>query len=192
MNRRERGMTLLELLVALAVLSLIATAAYAGLRDGTRVAQQLETQRDLWRQLEIAHRLLGDDLADIRVLPASNAFIAHGDEGKVTAGPWLELVRSVALDFRDDAAAPYRAIGYALQDSALVRVAAGAAGASTDALLPGISELRARYLDATRHWSHRWPPEGASTIEPPRALELTFSLAGHGEFRWVFHVGLAP
>jgi hypothetical protein len=43
-----------------------------------------------------------------------------------------------------------------------------------------------------RRWHEVWPPADASSLEPPRALELSFSLAGHGDFRWLFHVGLGP
>lgn len=189
MNRRMQGMTLLELLVALAVFSLIATAAYAGLREGTRVSERLDRQRATWQQLESVQRLISDDLTAARIVPGGG-FAGYGDRGAIAAGVWLELTRGVALEFRDGAASPYRTIRYLFEDGALRR--AGADAAAPDELLQGITKARARYLDAARQWHEAWPPEGATTITTPRALELIFTLAGQGELRWVFHVGLTP
>lgn len=203
MTRRAAGMTLLELLVALAVFSIIATAAYAGLRDGTRLETRLGTQRAFWQRFEAVHGVLRDDLARVpAVVPdalAAGQFQAASQHGVIESGVWLRLVRDTNLEFRDSPASPYQPVAYAFENGSLFRAiptsaeADAGSGNSGTPLLEHITALRARYLDQDQRWLDAWPPQRADgqAAGLPRALELNLSVAGYGDFRWVFDVGAA-
>lgn len=205
---KHSGMTLLELVVAIAIFSVVAAAGYGALAQGLAVQDQLRKQRSVWQTLETAFNLIASDLEQALDRPSRNglqqglAFSAPapGAGGQPAPGRLLAFTRRVpAASFRAGAASPFLRVAYSLQDGGLYReiwphpdqpYGIEADGAL---LLSGVKAIRCRFLDPAARWTAQWPqafsPAPAQRVGPPKVVELTVTLQDHGVFRWLFHVG---
>lgn len=195
------GMTLLELLVAIAVFALVAAAAYLALAQGLAVQEQLQERRRFWQRLDMVFNQVYADLglavdrAPRAVTGDSRAFIGHGRDSVSQYGHLLEFTRSASRDFRVGPASPFLRVAYRLYDGELYRRVWSrvdhpyGAQPTESLLLAGVEELQVRYFSGANAWATRWPPTGADAEALPRAVELALSLPGHGRYRWLFHVG---
>ncbi len=193
---RCRGMTLLEVLVALAVFALVAAMAYGGLNAASRSAQGVRVQTDNLRELQGTMLMLGLDLRQMVDRPIRDNYgsgeaallVANGGESR------LSLTRG---GYRNPAAlarSGVQRVAYRLEDGILYRDSWAVLDRAQDseprstALLHGVSELSLRLLDANNEWHDSWPPytdEGAA-VPLPRALELTLESEAWGEVRRIF------
>ncbi|MEC7290724.1 MAG: prepilin-type N-terminal cleavage/methylation domain-containing protein, partial [Pseudomonadota bacterium] len=76
----QSGFTLAETLVALFILAIVSTAGAALLIGATTTGQQIRDQEEITRQLDIAQRLIRQDIA------ALNARPIRPDDGYSPAG----------------------------------------------------------------------------------------------------------
>ena len=203
---KHSGMTLLELVVAIAIFSVVATAGYGALAQGLAVQDKLREQRSFWQNLETAFNLIASDLEHALDRPSRNglqqglAFSAPGAGRQPEPGCLLAFTRRVpAASFRAGAASPFLRVAYSLQHGGLYRetwphpdqpYGIDADGAL---LLSGVKAVRCRFLDPDARWTAQWPqafsPAPAQRVGPPKVVELTVALQDHGVFRWLFHVG---
>jgi general secretion pathway protein J len=190
---RSRGFTLVEILVALALLALVAVLAYRGvasLVDGeTRLAD--EAQR--WRALDAA---LARMEADIR-----QAIPRAVDAGTTREPAWIAALEShgasaiafsrAGAEFDAEPGIAGQRIGYRLRSGTLEvvywpgldRARAGDAGAQAWPLVDGVAQLRIDHLGERGAWLPSWPQPGEGAL--PRALRVTLTLAsGEAVERW--------
>lgn len=203
---KHSGMTLLELVVAIAIFSVVAAAGYGALAQGLAVQDKLRKQRSVWQDLETAFNLIASDLEQALDRPSRNglqqglAFSAPGAGGQPAPRRLLAFTRRVpAASFRDGAASPFLRVAYSLQDGGLYRETwphpDQPYGVETEGalLLSGVEAVRCRFLDPAARWTPQWPqafsPAPAQRVGPPKVVELTVALQDHGVFRWLFHVG---
>jgi len=194
-------MTLLELVVAVAIFSLVAAAAYAALSQGLIVQDRLQEQRRFWQRFETVFNLVHTDLdqaVDLAPRGAGrNRFDGYAYGNSAAYGHMLEFTRSVNADFHAGPASPFLRVGYRLDSGRLYRrVQArldqpyGVEGIE-NLLLEDVKAIRMRYLGSADTWVMRWPQPLQAEELPglPRAVEMTMELEGRGAFRWLFHVG---
>lgn len=203
---KHSGMTLLELVVAIAIFSVVAAAGYGALAQGLAVQDKLREQRSFWQNLETAFNLIASDLEQALDRPSRNglqqglAFSAPGAGGQAEPGRLLAFTRRVpAASFRAGAASPFLRVAYSLQDGGLYRETwphpDQPYGTEADGalLLSGVEAVHCRFLDPAARWTAQWPqvfsPAPAQRVGPPKIVELTVALQERGVFRWLFHVG---
>lgn len=191
---RQRGFTLLELLVATTVLALLGALGFRGLDSLLESESRLQAESRRWGDLSLFLAQVGEDMA--------MAAERSGRDGAGRSSPAL-LLRDAAraptetddaslaltrLGLGEGAAAQSapRRIGYRLREGRLeylVWPAPDAAPASEPAvyeILDGISELQWQALDFDGRWVPEWP--GARAPDTlPRAVALRMVLAGGGE-----------
>lgn len=216
---RCAGMTLLELVIAIAIFSLVAAAAYAALSQGLVVQDRLQEQRRFWQRFETVFNLVHTDL-DQAVGPAPSdpgqavgpapsgvgrdRFEGYAHGNSAAYAHILEFTRRVNTDFHAGPASPFLRVGYRLDDGGLYRRTWApldqpyASEAAESLLLEGISDIRLRYYLADTVWLTRWPQLPLAGNDPipltgndqlPRALEMTIELEDGSDYRWLFHVG---
>jgi len=201
---RYRGFTLIEVLVAIAIFSIMASVAYRALTAVLESRERLDSEHRKWRTLSIAFSRIEQDLGSIRARPAR-------DTGGIMQPPLMgaQVLRSPNeghvmfsragyTDEKGIPGAPTR-VGYRARDGTLEYMTWAALDQAprtepnVSQLLQGVTELRVRYLDATAQWFDRWPA-GSAVNAPlddakailPRALEFELQLQSGERIRRVF------
>jgi len=195
---RSRGFTLLELLVAMAVLAVVGALGYRGLNSVLDAEARLQAETRRWSDVSLLSSQLSEDLtmavgratrdgAD-RVSPAlllSGGGTAPATTGGAPAETGSAQLVVTRLGIGEGGAlqsAPRR-VGYRLRDGALeylvwpdLDAAPGSAPAAYE-LLNNVEDLQWQALDADGRWTTEWPAQRPATALP-RAVSVRIVLAG--------------
>ena len=194
---RERGFSLLEVLVAVAIFAVIGAIAYSGLAGVTRTRERLTIANARLREVALAIHLLESDLGQAANRPIRGPF-GEAQQALIGTSNTLELTHYDWSSASDPGAAAMARSAYALGNGGLVRQhwsvldrAPGTAG-SPRRLARDISVLALRYRDSAGRWSNQWPSTESSrqgTREPlPTAVEVALESADFGRLRRVIEV----
>jgi general secretion pathway protein J len=187
-----RGFTLVEVLVALAILAITAALAYQGTAALVDGEVRLTSEATRWRTLDAVFTRLEADLRQAQPRPVRvgaarepawlAATEAHGSSAIVfsRAGP----------EFDADPGAAGQRVGYRLRDGALEVVywpgldRAQGTRETAWTLVRGVTRLRIEHLDADGGWRDTWPRFGEPEI--PRAVRILLVLdSGEAMERWI-------
>lgn len=195
MPRPDRGFTLLELLVAIAILSLVAVGSYQ-LLFGTIATREQALSRELaLRDLQRAQMLLQRDLVQAVQRPIRDEF---GDLQPAFLIPRENSLEFTRLGWRNpmqQARSDLVRVRWRVDNGRLLREhwpvldRPRAATPVVTELLDKVSDFRV-LVRSGGTWSPTWPPLGDGQRKPaseplPEAVEITFSLAPWGEIRRV-------
>ena len=204
---RSRGFTLLELLVAIAVLAVVGALGYRGLNSVLDAEARLQAESRRWSDIGLLFSQLSEDLTmavgrtarDAADLTGPALLLTSGaatvvDAGSAMAGasanaPGTDAQMVVTrLGIGEGAAAQSapRRVGYRLRDGTLeylvwpdLDAAPGTTPAAYELLL-GVADLRWQALDVDGRWDSVWPANRpASSL--PRAVSVRVILADGGE-----------
>jgi len=215
--RRQRGVTLLEVLVAVAVFAIFSTMAYAGLMRLLDHRAQIEAERAFWRELSLAFVVMERDFSLARNRPVRDvdgslrpdrAFRGQPYDPRALADPAVEFTRGGIL-VPNGFTADLQRIGYQLIDGELVRITwpvldrAPVTEPERVPLLANVEEFEVRFYQ-NGAWIDRWPPLGGvqaaappstapSAAAPPGwappAVQVTLKIEGRPRYTRVFLVG---
>ena len=198
---RQRGFTLLELIVAIAILAIMAGAAYAGWFNVTRIAQTSERvvaqydamERTFYWLQEDFEQIVNRDMVDelggkrksLEVSQAGEFVVA------VTRGGWSNPAL-LQLPPRSD----LQRVTYILDDDQrLIRRywyhvdRFDSSAYQERKLLDDVNSFTFRFLDFSGNWNTTWPPED-NTEEDfallPSAVEVTVEVEGVGTVNRLF------
>jgi general secretion pathway protein J len=194
----QYGFTLLELLVALAVFAIMATAAYSGLQSVLRVRVAVETESRRLTELQMAFHFLERDLAQTvnRGVRDEYGQFRPALEGNSVTGALITFTRAGWDNPLDRPRATLQRLSYRLREGFLVRAhwnALDRGGFSKPreiSLLSGVDEIQIRFLDEQNDWRAIWPPPvvDQAPTDLPRALELSVTLSDWGEITRLFRL----
>lgn len=201
MRQPERGFTLIEVMVALAVFGVMSMIAYSALGNTLSNADYLGSRMDRIQSIQRAMRYLSSDMMQAAPRPIRSEV---GDDflpalvSTLSSDYLLELTRG---GWGNPAGLPrgtLQRVAYRLEDDELVRYhwnvvdRTYANEAFSIVLLDDVESLYFRYIDATGELSEVWPPitTGAAIDlrSRPRAVELILTLADQGEIRRLLEV----
>ncbi|MDB5695365.1 MAG: ral secretion pathway protein GspJ [Sphingomonas bacterium] len=195
-GRACQGFTLVEVMVALLIFSIIATAGVALLSFSVRAQAASGARLDDLAALQRTLSILSADLAQATARPVRDeagtvlpAFVGENGGGQPQNPAMLRLVRGGWTNLDAQPRAGAQKVAYQLADGDLQRIAYprldGAVPLPAAPLLTRVEgvAIRYRYRGA---WSDRW--DGSGGIALPQALELRLTRAGV-EYRQLFLVG---
>lgn len=191
---RARGFTLLELLVAMAVLALVGALGYRGLNSILDAEARLQVESRRWTDVSLLFSQLSEDLTMAvgrttrdDMDRTSPALLLSGSTSAPAVSGNAQLVVT-RLGIGEGAAiqsAPRR-VGYRLRDGALeylvwpdLDAAPGATPAAYE-LLGDVADLTWQALDVDGRWFTDWPA-GRPATSLPRAVSVRIVLAGGEE-----------
>ena len=185
-HRRHGGFTLIEILVALIIFSVMAVLGYRALASVLDTRSALVAHNQKWRSVELFFARIGRDLnsvvarsvrnpanlAEAPLLANRDALGPNGAQLAFTRSGWNNAVGSAADEQR---------IGYRLRDKRIELLLwpvldQGPRGEATAyTLLDSVESLQLRYLDSGGNWLDTWGTPNDSSL--PKAVELTLKLA---------------
>lgn len=183
---RQRGFTLVEMLVALTLFALMSVLAYRGLNAVLETRAHLTEDNRRWRDLTLTLAQLeqdigmaverpvrdGGDLLQPALLGDPHAIGAHAAQ--------LSLSR-MGMAWQTGVQADVRRHGYRLANGTLEQLVwpvldqAPHSEPAVHALLERVRRFDLRYLDSAGNWQPRWPLPGG-TAPLPAAVEVVVEL----------------
>ena len=195
-SRRQLGFTLVELLVASAILVVLGVAGYVGLdvvlgtaERTTQVSERLQRVQRCFTQMamdleQAVSRPIRDDFGDEQAALRYQSGLASLEftrTGLPNPAGWpRSSMQRVAytLEQGEFARLYWRQLDRAQGDEPVRRI-----------LLDRVRSLEFRFLDAQARWQEQWPPLTGGSLQGstmPAAVELTIELEDWGELRRVY------
>jgi general secretion pathway protein J len=183
MNDRtqERGFTLIEVLIAMAVFGLMAAMAYSGLSSSLNISHETGKRSEQLHRLQIALSLIQRDLTQISLQQSRDEFgdvqpaVFTDNKGERL----LEFSRSGWRNPANQLRGTVQRVGYILEESKLYReywahLHRGPSEKPARALLlDGVAEIRFEFLDPAMQWQQQWPPVNTPATVMPLAVRIT-------------------
>ena len=204
-NARQWGFTLLELLIAITVFSILSTIAYTGLKAVLDTEAQTRGHIERLAQLQVGLSLIQRDIEQAAVREIRDEF---GDTQPALlsgsfSGMLVEFTRHGRPNPMDLQRSNLQRVGYLMEDESLYRVSWTSLDRAQDSqprrslLLDKIKSIEISYYDdqmkRTPEWPRRSGPTDADPAYPlPRAMELNLETEKLGRIRRLFRVAEAP
>jgi general secretion pathway protein J len=199
--KRQRGFTLIEILVAVAVAAILAVMAFESMQQALKSRERIKEHAARLQSLQFTMRSFVQDLAQLSARPVREPLggefqpaVEGGTEFNFTRGGWTNpvgLERSTLQRVR-----------YVLRDDKLYREYWLVLDAQLEPqpiprlLLDGVLSFKVRYMNEGREWQDIWPPVaqggGALTMRElgrrPLAVELTLETKDFGVLTRIIEV----
>ena len=190
----ERGFTMVEMLVALAIFSMISVAGVALLQSAA--SSQLVVKKRLSDLSESARAIavMESDLAQAIARPvrttATTTTPAFSASGLGVAGQIFALTRAGQANVDDAPKPELQHVAFALENGALKRIGwsmLDGGKPQPTILLKDVASVTVRFRDAEGNWRSDWDAEDPLAL--PRALELELTQNRAAPVRLLFLVG---
>ncbi len=197
--RLQAGFTLLELLVALAIFAIIATAAYSGLQNVLFTSGIVETEAQRLAQLQTAFLLLERDMEQLANRGIRDEFGQARppiEGGEINSDALITFTRAGWANPLRSNRSTLQRLSYQLRESRLVRRywdtldRGGRSEPRETPLLDKIEQAEIRFLDQQNNWQQDWPPPGSynTPARLPRAVEIDLTLSDWGRIKRLFRL----
>lgn len=157
----DHGFTLVEVLIALVLFSLIGVAGFTLLNAVVGVQSRTEHRLDRLAELQRAMHVM---VLDFQQVAGSSVFVEDG-----------------AASFRrysSSGVSQTIAVRYDLDEQNFRRtVSIAGRPAQEQTVLSGVEEIRWLFFDATTGWTPTWPAAGADGDLPPQAIAAELTIA---------------
>ena len=189
----KRGFTLLELLVALSIFSVLSVMAYGSLQTVISTKQSTEKSANRISEIQLVMMRVSNDLrqaVDRKVRDEYGAFLPAMQSSK----NGNETIAWTRAGYRNPAQlkrSNIQRVAYKLEQNKLVRVTWPVLDLAQDTealeidVLSDIETVEWRFLNRNSEWVLDWPEAGSNGgVEPlPKAVEFSFDLKDWGKVR---------
>jgi general secretion pathway protein J len=191
---RARGFTLLEVLVAIFIFSIVAMLAYGGYNQLTRQSEIVDSNASRTRMIQAAVQRMAEDFEMIEPRPIREPLgetldpALRADKRTETLA---ELTRSGWSNPAGVSRSTMQRVAYRMDDNKLERAYWNALDRTLTAeptvvtLVDHVRSVSFRFMDQNLSWHDQWPPLGYSGPDGPRlrpiAVEITLDLEDWGK-----------
>jgi general secretion pathway protein J len=186
MVNNNRGFTLLEILIALFIFTIISLMLAGGLRIVIDTQSTTEKHAEQLRQLQIAFLLLSRDITQIVNRPIVNS---HGREERPVVGESAQFAfthMGLANSTSSIARSSMERTRYEWHDHALWRTSWPALDQAPETIshsrkiLSNVDDMKIDYLDNGHAFRQQWPIAGEAKQVLPRAIKITLTITDAG------------
>lgn len=190
--RKNKGFTLLEILIALFIFSIISLLLVAGLHTVINAQSGTETKAERLRDLQMTMLLISRDISQTVNRPIVNA--EGQDEAAFTGDN--ENFHFTHTGFANPPGkslhSSLQRTAYKLDEDHLVRVTWEAVDQAPEsksnkrALLANVSEVHFQYLDQQGRFLDKWPMESGEDQALPRGVRVELTLPHFGKITQLY------
>ena len=198
----NKGFTLIELLVAIFIVAVIGTIALSGLSRTLDLQIISQDRLDRWREVQLAVRIISQDLAQIHPRPTSEE-LGEGWLPSIIVDPNsqfdLEFSRGGWNNLSGLPRGSVLRVSYDQEDDLLIRFTWNVMDRTLSTpptrteLLSGVIDMSIRMLDKNGEWYLEWPPpytENPNRLEiRPKLIEIRIILDDMGEIWRTIEIG---
>ena len=192
---RMPGFTLIEILVALAIFSLMAVMLFGGFIAISNQVDWSRARAARLQQIQTSMIYLSRDFSQLQPRPVRSELGDFKEPALSADARNIYLVTLTRGGWSNPAGIPrstLQRVAYLLEDRQLVRLdwpvldrLSGTEPRRTE-ILDDVDEVIIRYLDAQLEWHENWPPLGSDNKVAawvrPLAVEISLELSDHGRF----------
>ncbi len=190
---RMPGFTLIEILVALAIFSLMAVMLFGGFIAISNQVDWSRARAARLQQIQTSMIYLSRDFSQLQPRPVRSELGDFKEPALSADARNIYLVTLTRGGWSNPAGIPrstLQRVAYLLEDRQLVRLdwpvldrLSGTEPRRTE-ILDDVDEVIIRYLDAQLEWHENWPPLGSDNKVAawlrPLAVEISLELSDHG------------
>jgi general secretion pathway protein J len=201
-KKHNKGFTLLELLIAIAVFAVMSAMAYGGLSNVILNSTHSEAALERIQAVQHAVFVVTRDLTQIVSRDIRDEFgNAQSYLNTNNIDFLLEFTRSGRRNPAKLKRSNLLRVAYKYEDKTMSRLfwpqldrVQGMEPYET-VLLDKVTQVELRYLDASNEWQTQWPPggtpqQGGAAVPKPVAIEFKIELEDWGEIVRIFRVGV--
>lgn len=191
---RARGFTLMEVLVAVFIFSIVAILAYGGYNQLARQSDIVESNASRTRMIQAAVQRMAEDFEMIEPRPVREPLGESVEPALRSDARTETLIDLTRSGWSNPAGVPrstLQRVTYRLQDNKLERAYWNALDRTMNAeptaatLLDHVRTASFRFMDQNQSWHDQWPPLGYSGPDAARlrpiAVEITLDLEDWGK-----------
>ncbi len=214
--KRQRGFTLLELIIVIGIFGVFSAMAYGGLNTVLSTRAKIESNLARTEEYDRAYLRLRTDLQNAAPRPIRDGngeqqpafgYDSFAQKVEFTRAGWQNLLslprptlERVSYSLEESASGD-KARGSRFQEKQLVRRSWHVLDRASQTkpveviLLDRVQTLEWQFFDSTGQRSESWPASSGtplapgSTYPPPTAVEITVTTQDWGELRMMFRVG---
>ncbi len=199
--RRERGFTLLEIMVATVILAVMGLMAFRAVSEARVAVENAGGHLERLRLVQRAVQILDTDFRTLTRRPVRES-IGDGTRATLLRDPnSISLVELSHAGWPNGAGMPrgtVQRVVYRVEENKLIREHWNVMDATLATppvkreLLTGVERVDIRYLTSGREWIAEWPQFGNTRdfgdFTRPLAVEITLVLSDFGELRRIIEV----
>ncbi|MBT8125943.1 MAG: type II secretion system minor pseudopilin GspJ [Gammaproteobacteria bacterium] len=195
------GFTLLELLVAVTIFSVLSAMAYGGLRNVIDNSQQTDLSMQRLQEVQLAVLKISRDfsqLAQRRIRDEygnNQDYLVSGDGGDI----FIEFSRNGRRNPAELQRSHLQRVAYKLEENQLYRLDWPHLDRPQEmqpyesVLLSDVESVSIRFLDRNNEWHDQWPPlntnlQASDMSESLSAIEFTLELTDWGEIMRIYRI----